>query len=380
MPQSTINDHYSGMVEEDLSVDQLARLFDAIWGVEARSLPFFPVVIGGVTARWTDGEGTVHKADLLDQVLEAFAARETALIEFEGRLEGKPQARFVYRPASREGAITASASELEPLQRAIDAVKAAFPLVPRFLFISYATVDLDVATFVAELLEARVPPSVSVFVAKRDIAPGRDPRKTMLEEQLLRAEALVALCSFDSKQAGWLWWEASSVWTRGKLVAPLFLDLGAGEFDGPLTLVCQGRDLFEPHELAEALTQVVTTVGGESPVVLTDDELARLMELAAEYAIKKQKRDPVREQRLKEMLQVVLDLKDAAFAAYDHGLNWNSGMANGQAKMRTLLKQLAEEAFPPEVNQYATASPAITMSLWQTVYSAVDFLLTRPGA
>lgn len=378
MPQPTFSEQYSGMVEEDLSADQLASLFDAIWGVEARSLPFFPAVIGGVTARWTDGEGTVYKADHLDQVLKAFAAHETASIEFEGRLVGKPHAHFVYQPASREAAITASADEHEPLQRAVDAVKAAFPLVPRFLFISYATVDLDVALFVAELLEAHVPPSVSVFVAKRDIAPGKDPRKTMLEEQLLHAEALVALCSFDSKESGWLWWEASSVWTRRKLVTPLFLNLGASEFDGPLTLVSQGRELFEPVEFVEALTEVVATVGGTLPIVLTDGQLARLTELASTYAIKKWKRDPIREQRLKELLQVVLDLKDAAFAAYDLGLNWNGDMANGQAKMRTLLKQLAAETFPPDVDQYATASPAITMSLWLTVYSAIDYLLTSP--
>jgi hypothetical protein len=284
MAQTTVSDRYEGMVEEDLSADQLAAIFDAIWGPEARSLPFYPEVLGGVIVQWVDGDQVTHKAEHLDELLEAFREHQTASISFDGQLEGKPQARFLYRPGARRASISASASEAGLVRQAVDAVKAAFPLAPRFVFISYATIELDLAVFVAELLERRLSSTVTVFVAKLDIGPGKDPRKTMLEEQLLRAEALVAICSVASKQSGWLWWEASSVWTRRKLVLPLFTNISPGDFDGPLTMVCQGRQLFDPPELSDALGEVVSAINGEpTAVVFSEEERERLDVLSSTY-------------------------------------------------------------------------------------------------
>ena len=217
-----------------------------------------------------------------------------------------------------------------------------------------------------------------MFVAKRDIGPGRDPMKTMLEDQLLQASALVALCSYASRGSGWLWWEASSVWTRRELVVPLFVDIDAKEFNGPMTLVLQGRRLFEPDQLLESLTTLLKHFSiNDNKVELSRDEMAQLEQFQSLYAARERKRDPSREARFKDLLSLVLELKDAAFAADDRADRWSSEMANAEFKMGTLLRQLTGESFPHIVEEYSNASAAAqVMRGWQEVYAAVEATMT----
>jgi hypothetical protein len=105
----------------------------------------------------------------------------------------------------------------------------------------------------------------------------------MLEDQLLRAEALVAMCSRRSKGSPWLWWESAAVWARAGLVVPLFVDVEPGSFGGPLTLVCQGRRFQDPADLFSAVRSIVEKVspGRECPE-LTPAEVAELAALRTE--------------------------------------------------------------------------------------------------
>ena len=122
-----------------------------------------------------------------------------------------------------------------------------------------------------------------MFVAVRDIPPGADPLKVMLEEQLLRAEALVALCSKQSKTSPWLWWESSAVWARGHLVVPLFIDITPNEFGGPINLVCQGRSFFEVAGINLTLRAVIGKVcPGHQYEQLTASEIDELNTLKKE--------------------------------------------------------------------------------------------------
>ncbi|MHB8483880.1 MAG: TIR domain-containing protein [Nitrospiria bacterium] len=108
---------------------------------------------------------------------------------------------------------------------------------------------------------------------------GDDPQKTMLERNLRNAEAIIALCSKDSKSSGWLWWETSSVWTRNKFVMPLFVDVSANEFGAPLAALVQGKSLFDIRELEEAIQKLRSTLGRQSHAEgLTKAELAKLSE------------------------------------------------------------------------------------------------------
>jgi hypothetical protein len=255
-------------------------------------------------------------------------------------------------------------------------------MAPQLVFVSYATADFELALFLAGLVERRLKSPATVFVAKRDIRPGRDPRKAMLEEQLLKASALLALCSPDSRQSGWLWWEASSVWTREQLVVPLFVGIRANEFDGPMNLVLQGRSLFDPGDLSEALQAVAKHVSSPGTVTpLTRGELEQLQAFERAYQARQRRRGPIREQRLKELLDLVLDLKDAAFEAHDRGDRWSSKMANTEARMDTVLRQLVDEGFPPQVAEYARAShPIQVMNMWQQVHAMIQKVLLEESS
>ena len=146
----------------------------------------------------------------------------------------------------------------------------------RYIFISYDTSEVQIADFIKGCLTRRVPAGVSVFIAKRDISAGENPLKRMLEEELQQAEALVALCSKSSKRSPWLWWEAGSVWARRGLVVPIFVNCSPKEFDGPLTLVAQGRTLFDLEELTSALQTVCSLFDPAVTVKMTTAEESQL--------------------------------------------------------------------------------------------------------
>jgi hypothetical protein len=251
---------YSGRAPKPVDWRAIEQIFDVVWGADARSLPRFPSVIGGIYGMWRDAGQVEHKAASLAEIGEAYDRLETSMISLHGSLAGQPDCYFVYWPARAKASIDVRAEDAERADDIVEAVSAAFPLVDKYVFVSYATSEYELAVFVANLLEERLDEGVTVFVAKRDVAPGSNPLKEMLEQQLLKAEALIALCSKESKQSAWLWWEASAVWARGNLVIPLFVDVSPTEFDGPLTLVCQGRKLYDVADLESALRVVVSRV------------------------------------------------------------------------------------------------------------------------
>jgi hypothetical protein len=49
----------------------LEKIFDAIFGHEARSLKTYPDVIGGIWASWFDANGVEHPATTLSDVVTA---------------------------------------------------------------------------------------------------------------------------------------------------------------------------------------------------------------------------------------------------------------------------------------------------------------------
>jgi hypothetical protein len=218
MAERTITLSYSGRAEQPVEWEALLRIFVTIWGREARSLPKYPDVIGAVHGSWHDALGVRHEAESLDEIEQAYQQRETAYISLRGSLGPPLPCRFKYWPARAEAWVEVQARDQTIAEQRVDAVRKEFPLIAKYVFISYDTAEYDLANYMAKVLERRLVPGVSVFVAKRDISPGANPLKVMLEEQLLRAEALVALCSSRSKTSPWLWWESSAVWARGHLV------------------------------------------------------------------------------------------------------------------------------------------------------------------
>jgi hypothetical protein len=234
-------------------------------------------VIGAAHAKWVDGQNTEHEATSLDEARQAYEGSKTESITFSGHTETGKYRNFYYRPSKAEASIVVEAPDSATADRLIESVRKEFPLIDRYVFISYDTAEYSLANFIAKAIEKRMVPGISVFVAKRDIKPGTNPLKVMLEEQLLQAEALLAVCSVRSKNSPWLWWESAAVWAKGGIVIPLFVDIPPSKFDGPLTLVCQGCSLFDETELNSALASLIKRLCPDrSYQNLSQDEFANL--------------------------------------------------------------------------------------------------------
>jgi class 3 adenylate cyclase len=86
------------------------------------------------------------------------------------------------------------------------------------------------------------------------------------------------------------------------------------------------------------------------------------------------------EQRLKELLELTLQLKDAAFAANAAGLRWSNEMTNAATKIQTALRQLPPGTLPVQVSEYATMQPNQVIGAWRVVHSLIEKALPQGGA
>jgi len=148
------------------------------------------------------------------------------------------------------------------------------------VFISYASDEVDLADFIKNILLRVSDNKIEVFVAKRDIASGADPLKTMLNEKLRNADAIIPICSYKSKGTPWLWWESASVWAKTGNVHPLFTNITANVFGGPLTLVVQGKEFFIKQEFFQTIGTLCKNIGiSPNQLDFTEEEAVRYTEL-----------------------------------------------------------------------------------------------------
>jgi len=153
------------------------------------------------------------------------------------------------------------------------------------VFISYASDELDLADFVKSILLRVSDNKIEVFVAKRDISSGADPLKTMLNEKLKNADAIIPICSYKSKETPWLWWECASVWAKTGKVHPLFTNISANVFGGPLILVVQGKEFFTKKEFLQTIDALCKSIE-ISPIQLdfTEEEGVKYADLKKAYS------------------------------------------------------------------------------------------------
>ncbi len=148
------------------------------------------------------------------------------------------------------------------------------------VFISYASDELDLADFVKKVLLRVSDYKIEVFVAKRDISSGADPLKTMLNEKLKNADAIIPICSYKSKETPWLWWESASVWATTGKVHPLFTNISANVFGGPLILVVQGKEFFTQQEFFQTVEMLCNNLRIlPTQLDFTEEEAAKYAEL-----------------------------------------------------------------------------------------------------
>src|SRR3989338_11230233 len=82
------------------------------------------------------------------------------------------------------------------------------------VFISYAGEELALADFIRNVLIRWTGNKIEPFVARRDIPPGDNPLKVMMEQKLRHAQAIIPICSIKSKVSSWVWWESAAVWAK----------------------------------------------------------------------------------------------------------------------------------------------------------------------
>jgi hypothetical protein len=251
-----------GRVDAPLDWAEIASFFDACFGLQRRALPRFPQALGTIYARWQEVDGIIHEAQSLEELERAYHDRVTFQIEFGsvGLPDPPEQMDFSYRPGVGDATLTVTTSSQRTLEDLVSAFSQLFPLPIGCVFVSYDTRELPIAEFLKNLLERRLGPGVPVFVAKRDIRVGDDPTKKMITESLLRATAILSICTPLSKTSPWLWWETATVWARNQLVIPLFADISPRDFDGPINVLLQGRQLFDRAELMDAIGEVMRRI------------------------------------------------------------------------------------------------------------------------
>ena len=214
--------------------------------------------MGCIGAEWQEKDGAIHEASSLEELRDAYERHITCLIKFSGSILPDPPENltFVYMPGLGNADLLISTSSKGVLDNIISRFSELFPLPIGCVFISYDTRELCLAEFLKALLEKRLGPSIPVFVAKRDIRVGDDPTKKMIRDNLLRANVIVSICTPFSMTSPWLWWETATVWARDQLVVPLFAGISPGKFNGPITVLLQGKQLFDQTELMEAVREI----------------------------------------------------------------------------------------------------------------------------
>lgn len=285
---SKISLGYVGFSKKALSTDQLLKLFDGLWGEASRKLPSFPEVVGGVHASWHSADGKLHTVGHIDELVEAYKKELTYDVRINGKINNNPRCSFVYIPAFKQITFGITADTEEIANQYLSQVKDMFPDAENpTVFISYAREELALADFVKKVLSRLFNNKVEVFVATRDIRPGDNPLKVMMEDKLKTAQAIIPICSLLSKNSSWVWWESSAVWARGCKVYPLCTNITLGDFGAPLSLVAQGRHYFTQTEFAEMFQEVCQQFEVDAANYdLTKEELSEYRKLEEEYTKK----------------------------------------------------------------------------------------------
>ena len=178
--RETKNAHHMGSAATALEWQQLEVIFDAMFGADARSLPAYPKVIGGVGARWLDAKGHEHDATHLDDLRTAYESHATASLRFSGQLEGTPHGYLSYWPGDPRPRVEAV---VRGVPRDVDSImtliRDTFPLAfeGSLIFVSWSgPLSSQVAAALRPLLESRLP-AANVFLSSTSIELGDDPNE-----------------------------------------------------------------------------------------------------------------------------------------------------------------------------------------------------------
>jgi hypothetical protein len=230
MAKSTTTLSYSGRAEKPVEWVALLRIFDSVWGAEARSLPKWPQAIGAVHASWQDASGVEHEAESLDEIGQAYQQYETAFISFRGYGSGFHYS-FRYWPAKAEASFQVRTGDQTIAEQYIAAIRREFPLIARHdVFISYASGDSALATELKSDFERQ---GWKCFMAEKDIPVAAEWQDT-IRTALLGSQRILILLTPRSRDKPWVLMETGAAWVLEKELIPALVQVAPSDLIDPL--------------------------------------------------------------------------------------------------------------------------------------------------
>jgi hypothetical protein len=215
-------------------------------------------------------------------VAGAYLQGETYLVTFSGRSERRELCSFEYWPGGEPRAQAIVHGPPEDVEAMIAPVVAAFPFQRSVLFISRSnrgSRSHRVAEALMDLIKPKLPPGGEVFFSP-EIRPGESPLNVMMDQNLLVADAHIAVVTRDAAKSHWVTWEVASSWARQKTVIPLFVGVEPKDVEGALRHLVQGVKLEDAKQLTRAIEELLSAVGGKVDSPLSAEEFAPLTRAA----------------------------------------------------------------------------------------------------
>lgn len=281
MSEPQLSRNYRGYSPAPVSWEALLRIFNGLWGPEARSLKRFPEDLNNIYVRWSDADGAVHQVESLEDLNEAYTAERTATISFSGFMPDTRSCTFLYRPGADPPVAEVSLQAPRSLAEAmVNSVAAEFPNQRDIVFMSWSGDRARrIAERLSEILVSRLPKTTIVFLSS-NIEPGSHPYDEMLMQHLRPCVALVSIWTQDGvENPAWMAWEASAAWARDALLIPVFAGVLADSVPGPLFVIRQGVHLDRRDELDRALVTLGRRLKTKEVESLSDADHASLTAL-----------------------------------------------------------------------------------------------------
>src|SRR5258708_6114727 len=159
---------YKAKAKNPITWNNLLEIFDFIWSKDMRRLPHYPETIGTVHASWDDAKGAHHNLKTLDELEKPYISEKTAKIVI-GSSSTNFECQLHYEPNTPSILLFVKSESEEFAEKIVQKVKHFFPIIDKFLFISYDTKDIKLAEVLTEIIEKRFSSDIKVFLAKRDI-------------------------------------------------------------------------------------------------------------------------------------------------------------------------------------------------------------------
>nr|VFK58687.1 MAG: TIR domain-containing protein [Candidatus Kentron sp. TUN] len=230
MAKSTITLSYTGKAKEPIEWSTFLRIFDAIWGAEARTLPKFPEVIGGVHAYWRGGNNITYEAESIDELGIAYQKKQTAYI-FIADLTTNPSSTFHYWPAGAKVSYKITAKDKATAENYIDTIKKEFPLTEGYdVFLSYSSNDSALAE---ELKNGIQNQGLKCFMASKDISVGSKWSKE-IRTALIESKCTLMLLTSRSYKEPWVMIETGAAWVLEKDIIPALVQVEPKDLIAPL--------------------------------------------------------------------------------------------------------------------------------------------------